>query len=148
MLILSVLLVLTCASCGNKDEDDKALVVWSSLNNPLYFPENNYAYVGDKSQGVTTFGRQGENLIIFKEKSTYYSYYATNDSITADDLINQTVIDYEANSVYFPMIQLNANIGCDCQNTVQLCRNRLVWANSDGNVYTLYSNNQYSERTI
>lgn len=134
--------------CGNTDEKEKSLVVWSSLNNPLYFPENNYAYVGDKSQGVTAFGQQGENLIIFKEKSTYYSYYATNDNITADDLINQSVVDYEANSAIFPMIQLNANIGCDCPDTVQLCRNRLVWANSDGNVYTLYSNNQYSERTI
>ncbi len=134
--------------CGNSNESEKSLVVWSGLNNPLYFSENNYAYVGDKSQTVTAFGQQGENLIIFKEKSTYYSYYATNDNITADDLINQSVVDYEANSVYFPMIQLNANIGCDCPNTVQLCRNRLVWANSDGNVYTLYSNNQYSERTI
>lgn len=134
--------------CGNTDDNDKSLVVWSSLNNPLYFPENNYAYVGDKSQGVTAFGQQGENLIIFKEKSTYYSYYNVNDNITADDLINQSVVDYEANSAIFPMIQLNANIGCDCPNTVQLCRNKLVWANSDGNVYTLYSNNQYSERTI
>ena len=134
--------------CGNTNDKEKSLVVWSSLNNPLYFPENNYAYVGDKSQAVTAFGQQGENLIIFKEKSTYYSYYNINDNITADDLINQTVVDYEANSVIFPMIQLNANIGCDCPNTVQLCRNRLVWVNSDGNVYTLYSNNQYSERTI
>lgn len=134
--------------CGNTEENEKSLVVWSGLNNPLYFPENNYAYVGDKSQGVTAFGQQGENLIIFKEKSTYYSYYATNDNITADDLINQSVVDYEAYAVCFPMIQLNASIGCDCANTVQLCRNRLVWANSDGSVYTLYSNNQYSERTI
>ncbi len=134
--------------CGNTNDKEKSLVVWSSLNNPLYFPENNYAYVGDKSQAVTAFGQQGENLIIFKERSTYYSYYNINDNITADDLINQTVVDYEANSVIFPMIQLNANIGCDCPDTVQLCRNRLVWANSDGNVYTLYSNNQYSERTI
>ncbi len=134
--------------CGNIDEDEKSLVIWSSLNNPFYFNENNYAYVGDKSQGVTAFGQQGENLIIFKERSTYYSYYNINDNITADDLINQSVVDYEANSAIFPMIQLNANIGCDCPGTVELCRNRLVWANSDGSVYTLYSNNQYSERTI
>ena len=134
--------------CGNRDDGEKSLLVWSSLNNPLYFPENNYAYVGDKSQGVTAFGRQGENLIIFKEKSTYYTYYVTNNSIAAEDLINQSVVDYEASQVYFPIVQLNANVGCDCPGSVQLCRNRLVWANSDGNVYTLYSNNQYSERTI
>ena len=134
--------------CGNKDESEKSMIVWSGLNNPLYFPENNYAYVGDKSQGVTAFGLQGENLIIFKEKSIYYSYYAANDNITADALINQAVVDYEASAVCFPMVQLNATVGCECPNTVQLCRNRLVWANSDGSVYTLYSNNQYSERTI
>lgn len=133
--------------CGNTEEKERSLVVWSSLNNPLYFSENNYAYVGDKSQAVTAFGQQGESLVIFKENSTYYSYYVANN-INADDLINQTVVDYEANSVYFPMIQLNGSIGCDCPNTVQLCRNRLVWANSDGNVYAIYSNNQYSERTI
>lgn len=134
--------------CGNTDENERSLVVWSALNNPLYFPENNYAYVGDKSQGVTAFGQQGENLIIFKEKSSYYSYYTVNNNITAEALINQSVVDYEANSAIFPMIQLNASVGCDCPDTVQLCRNRLVWANSDGNVYTLCSNNQYSERTI
>ena len=134
--------------CGNSNDEDKSLIVWSSLNNPLYFPENNYIYVGDRAQRVTAFGQQGENLIIFKEKSTYYTYYAANDSIDADDLIDQTVIDFEASSVCFPMVQLNSSVGCDCPNTVQLCRNRLVWANSDGNVYTLYSNNQYSERTI
>lgn len=134
--------------CGNNQEKDKSLVVWSGLNNPLYFGENNYVYVGDKSQAVTAFGQQGENLIILKERSTYYSFYEQNSQIDADSLIGQSVVDYEANSVYFPIIQLNGSIGCDCPDTVQLCRNRLVWASSDGNVYTLYSNNQYSERTI
>lgn len=134
--------------CGNTDESEQALVLWSSLDNPLYFPENNYAYVGNNTQPVTAFGKQGENLIIFKPNETYYSYYVFNNEITADDLINQTVIDYEANSVYFPIVTLHSAIGCDCPDTVQLCRNRLVWLNSDGSVYTLVSANQYSEMTI
>ena len=134
--------------CGNTAENEGALVIWSSVDKPLYFPENNYVYVGNKAHPVTAFGKQGENLIIFKEKSTYYSYYNVNDNITADDLINQSVVDYEANSAIFPMIQLNANIGCDCPDTVQLCRNRLVWLNSEGRAYTLVSANQYSEMTI
>lgn len=134
--------------CGNTNESEKSLVIWSSLNNPLYFSENNYAYVGNKAEPVTAFGKQGENLIIFKPNETYYSYYAQNSDINANDLINQTVVDYEANSVYFPMITLHSTIGCDCPDTVQLCRNRLVWLNSDGKVYTLVSANQYSEMTI
>ena len=134
--------------CGNTKDSEKSLVVWSTLNNPLYFNENNYVYLGNKSTPVTAFGKQGENLIIFKPSETYYSYYEQNTNIDADDLINQSVVDYEANSVIFPMIQLNSNIGCDCPETVQLCRNRLVWLNSDGKVYTLVSANQYSEMTI
>lgn len=134
--------------CGNTNDSEKSLVLWSALNNPLYFNENNYAYVGNKSEPVTAFGKQGENLIILKEKSTYYSYYSANNEITADDLINQTVVDFEANSACFPIITLHPSIGCDCPDTIQLCRNRLVWLSSDGKVYTLVSANQYSEMSI
>lgn len=134
--------------CGNTQENEKSLVVWSGLNNPLYFPENCYAYVGNSNQAAVAFGRQSDMLVIFKEKETFFTRYTQNDSITADELINQSVVDYTASNVYFPMIQLHSGIGCDCPDTVQLCRNRLVWACSDGNVYTLISENQYNERAI
>ncbi|MBQ8741092.1 MAG: hypothetical protein IJY79_06040, partial [Clostridia bacterium] len=134
--------------CGNTEEKEKNLIMWSGVNNPLYFNENCYAYVGDKSQAVTAFGQQGENLIIFKESSTYYSYYATNSEIDAEALINQSVVDYEVNSEYFPIVQLNNTIGCNCPDTVQLCRNRLVWTDNDGTVYVLLTKNEYSERNI
>ena len=47
-----------------------------------------------------------------------------------------------------PLVQLNAEIGCNVPDSVQLCRNRLIWANTNGNIYTLVSANQYSERNI
>lgn len=134
--------------CGNTNQDEKSLVVWSGLDNPLYFGENCYKYVGSKSRAVTAFGKQGENLIIFKEDKIYASYYQQNTNIDADALINQTVVDFEANSTYFPVIQINGYIGCDCPGTIQMCRNRLVWANTKGCVYTLVSNNQYNEHTV
>lgn len=133
---------------GNTSEKEKSLVLWSGLNNPLYFPENCYAYVGNGNQAVTAFGRQSDMLVVFKERETFLTQYVRNDNITAEALINQSVVDYTASNVYFPMIQLHAGIGCDCPDTVQLCRNCLVWACTNGNVYTLRSENQYSERTI
>ena len=133
---------------GNVNAGEESLVQWSGLNNPTYFPENGYAYVGNSTQRVTAFGRQSDTLVIFKEREIFYTQYMRNANITADNLINQSVVDYTASNVYFPMIQLHSTIGCDCPNTVQLCRNFLVWANSDGNVYTLRSENQYSERNI
>lgn len=133
---------------GNTEESEKSLVLWSELENPLYFPENCYAYVGNNMQAVTAFGKQSDMLVIFKENETYFTQYNKNDGITADNLIDQSVVDYTANSVYFPLTLIHSGIGCDCPDTVQLCRNRLVWANSNGKVYTLTSANQYSERNI
>lgn len=133
---------------GNTEEKEKSLVLWSGLNNPLYFPENCYSYVGNSNQAVTAFGRQNDTLVVFKERETFYTQYTRNSDITASDLINQNVVDYAASSVYFPIVQLHSAIGCDCPDTVELCRNRLVWACTDGNVYTLVSQNQYSERNI
>ena len=133
---------------GNVLEENKSLVIWSDLNNPLYFSENNYAYVGDKSQAVTAFGRQSDTLVIFKEREMYQTQYVYNDSITSEDIMNQSVIDLAAQIVTFPMHLINAHIGCDCPDTVQLCRNRLVWAGSNGKIYTLVSQNQYNERSV
>lgn len=133
---------------GNTDEKEKSLVLWSGLNNPLYFPENCYAYVGNSNQAVTAFGRQNDTLVIFKERETFYTQYTRNSDITASNLINQNVVDYTASSVYFPIVQLHSAIGCDCPDTVELCRNRLVWACTDGGVYTLMTENQFSERNI
>lgn len=133
---------------GNTSEKDKALVCWSDFNKPLYFAEGGNAYVGDKAQRVTTFGKQGESLIILKEKETYATKYVSGDAVSAEAVAAQSVIDLTVSEVTFPMTQVNGYIGCDCPNTVQICRNRLVWANSDGRIYTLVSANQWNERSI
>lgn len=134
--------------CGNTYEKEGSLLLWSGLNEPLYFPENCYSYVGNSKQKITALGRQNDTLVIFKERETFYTQYVRNSNITAENLINQSVVDYTASNVYFPIIQLNTAIGCDCPDTVELCRNRLVWTCSDGSVYTLITENQYSERNI
>lgn len=134
--------------CGNREEKEKNLVVWSDMDNPLYFPENNYFYVGNSSQAVTGFGKQNELLVIFKERELFYTYYQQGEAYSAADVISQNVIDVTAASAYFPLVQIHGSIGCDCPNSIQLCRNRLVWASTQGKVYTLTTNNQYSERNV
>ena len=133
--------------CGN-DGNEKSLVCWSGLNNPLYFPENAYFYVGDEGSEVTGFGKQSDMLIIFKKYETWFTRYNQNTSISASDLIDQSVIDLQSSAVYFPLTCINPYIGCAYPNTVQLCRNRLVWLGNDKQVYTLVTNNQYNERSI
>lgn len=134
---------------GNTAKDEKSLVCWSDFDKPLYFSENGYAYVGDKAQRVTAFGKQGENLIIFKERETYATKYSGSEKVLdTEKFLSGKIDSLEKYEVNFPMLQVHGFIGCDCPNTVQLCRNRLVWAHSDGKVYTLVSANQWNERSV
>lgn len=133
---------------GNVNEKEKSLIAWCDLNNPLYFSENNYAYAGDKSSRVNAFGRQADKLIVFKDTEIYSVRYERMEGATASDFINQSVLDMSASVAYFPITQLHGDIGCDCPDSVQLCRNRLVWMCSNGKVYTLVTNNQYSESNV
>lgn len=124
------------------------LVHWSDVNKPLYFPENNYFYVGDADQRVTALAQQGDLLVIFKEHQLYCSQYIAGSAITRDDLISGKVTDIAALTAQFPLTPLHSTIGCDCPDTIRLVNNRLVWATSDAHVYMLPSVNQYSERNV
>lgn len=127
--------------------DKKNLVLWSGLDNPLYFPENCYFYVGRKDSSVTGFGRENDKLIIFKENEIWATEYYQNSEITAENLIDQTVVDYAASSAYFPLTQIHNYIGCPYSKTIQLCNNRLVWLAGDKKVYSLV-NNSYNRNSI
>ena len=133
--------------CGNTDENEKSLVVWSDFENPLYFSESNYAYVGDKGQKTTCFGRQGASLIVFKEHQIYSCDYSTG-SVSADEIIDQSAIDLSSLIASFTFKLIHSKIGCDCPDTIQLCFNKLLWATSEGKVYNLTERNQYSERNV
>ncbi|MDD2362803.1 MAG: hypothetical protein PHH84_07625 [Oscillospiraceae bacterium] len=122
------------------------LVHWSEVNNPLYFPENNFAYIGDAGQAVTAFAKQGERLIIFKEREMYCAAYASGSRAPRYNY-DGSVIDATANAARFPVAQLHPFIGCDCPSTIRLCDNRLVWM-GNGRIFALAAENQYSQNDV
>ncbi len=131
---------------GNSEHPN--LLIWSSLNNPLYFPTTNYAYVGDKQKPITAFGKQDDLLVIFKERELYCSKYIQGSTPTLEELKAQDSIDVESTQAMFPMTPIHPEIGCDCPDTICLCENRLVWLNSDGRVYGLFNYSQYNEKNV
>lgn len=132
--------------CGNPEYPN--LVHWSDVNKPLYFPENNYAYVGDSSQAVTGFGKQGDLLLIFKQSEIYAAQYVAGQSYTAEDVENGKVVDVAAYAAQFPLTPIHPTVGCDCPDTIRLVNNRLCWADSRGYIYMLPTVNQYNERVV
>lgn len=131
---------------GNSDRPN--LVQWSALSDPLYFPEHNYAYVGNAADAVTAFGKQSDMLVIFKEHEVYATQYRAGSTVTAEQLLSGAVVDAEASAAVFPMQQIHPEIGCDCPHTVRLCGDRLVWLCTDGRVYALYSSGAYDVRSV
>ena len=125
-------------------DENKNLVVWSDLNNPTYFSENNYNYVGLNTDKITALAKQDDMLVIFKEKELFYANYIQGEGYTAEDVLTGRVVDVTTLDARFPVVQISDKIGCDIPKSIQLCGDRLVWANTDNNVYMLRSANQYS----
>ncbi len=130
------------------NEQFPQLVHWSALDNPLYFPENNYARVGDAASRVTGFGKQSDMLVIFKEHEIYATQYRTGRTVTAEEQLAGKVTDPEAEAAVFPIQQIHPEIGCTCPATVRLCGERLVWLHGDGRVYALFSGGTYDPRSV
>ncbi len=126
---------------------ESAKLMWSDINDPFYFPENNYMYVGDTSQKITALAKQGDMLVIFKEREIYYTTYVQGE-IDAEAVAEGTNVDVAAVQAYFPLTQLSPQIGCRCPQSIALCRDRLVWMDSDARVYTLVITGAYSERNV
>lgn len=131
---------------GNKETPN--LLMWSDLNNPTYFSENNYAYVGEETQSITALKKQNNMLVVFKEKELFYTVCSEGSSYTAEDVVAGRVIDISTASATFPMINIHSEIGCNLPESIQLCGDRLVWACKDRNVYMLKGANQYSTANI
>ncbi len=113
--------------CITGNRSYPSLVCISEKDQPLYFPESNQFFVGDPSQKVTALARQNKSIIMFKEKEIFSAYYTSGN---------------------FTITNIHSSIGCDLPETVALCDNRLVWTNSNGEVYMLSSLSQYSVTAV
>ena len=123
------------------------MICWSAAGDPLYFPENNYATVGDGTTAVTALAKQGSMLVIFKEHETYCTE-STSGLISASDVTGGIISGNEIAGSVFPIYGLDSLIGCDAPETVALADGHLVWASSSGEVYTLSSLSLAGERSI
>lgn len=114
---------------------------WTQAYDISYFPENNFATLGNTEDDITGFGRQYNVLIVFKPREIYSVYSYTETSST-------TVIEENIGLESFRSQLVNARIGCDAPNSIQLINNLLTWFNSNEGVCTLVSTNIQDERNV
>lgn len=124
----------------------KNFICFSTTKN-TYFSENNYIGVGDSSQ-VTAFGKMNDLLVIFKPNSIYATQTTYSDSVTAEQIQSGSAGDVATSYCYFPIYQLTDEVGCDIPNSIRLCLNRLIFANTSNNIYCLVTQNNASQRNV
>ena len=120
-------------------------ICYSDAENHSYFPIYNYMYVG--SGNVTALKKQSNMLVIFKESEIWYTTHNIVFDYTAEDVVNSSY-DIATGSVLLPLVMLHGEIGCDLPSSIQLCGDRLIWANKTKKVYMLKNANQYSTANI
>ncbi len=131
--------------CGNSVNPHE--VYSARLTNPLYFPKNSKAIVGESTSAVTALGVQSNKLIAFKSNEIYRINVTEGKS-----LFESTTILGENDEFLEPDTlesqTVHTTIGCDCPDTVRLCGNRLVWLSSSGGVYTLTTTTYGNENNV
>lgn len=120
---------------GNNDTrvflaGDSTTYYYSGLQDPSYWPENQYNNAGADNTYITGFGKMYDTLVVFKEKSLGVITYLVNA---------------DGSNPSFPYGQMNSVIGCDMPYTIQLVNNNLVWCTTYGGVYSLISDTQIKD---
>lgn len=105
---------------------------YSAVFDATYFPDSNDATIGNGEEDITGFGEQYDVLLVFKPREIYaLDYYLDSEGIGQ-----------------FSSKIVNAKVGCDCPNTIQLINNQLTWLSTINGVCTLVSTNIEDERNI
>ena len=109
-----------------------SMYFFSDVFDATYFPETNYASIGNTEEDIQGFGEQYDVLIIFKPKEIYaIEYYTDSEGIGR-----------------FTSKLVNAKMGCDVPYSIQLINNLLVWCSTINGVCTLVSTNIEDERNV
>lgn len=109
---------------------------FSDVYDATYFPDNNYASVGNAEDDVTGFGLQYSVLILFKPTEIYQLTYSFENNPSG---IKQA---------YFYSSPVNAEMGCDMPETIRYVDNRLTWGSTQWGICTLCSTLIQDERNV
>jgi hypothetical protein len=113
---------------GNQDMPNT--VFFSDVNDPTYFPVENYIKVGSPASGVTALSCQSRYLIIYKTDSIHSLNFALNKT-----------------NIFFPQTQINSTIGCNAPESIQYINNHLTWLHNDI-LYFFVTNSTTNEHNI
>lgn len=118
----------------------------AKLSNPLYFPKGTRAAAGDSTSPVLALGVQSGKIIAFKAGETYRIDISEGASLRDAAIFDES--DELLSGDSLGAVSISKSIGCDCPETVLTLGNRLVWANSEGQIFMLATTTYGKENNI
>ena len=118
----------------------KNRVFRSGLSDPTYAPENEYSDVGSSSEAVTACAKHYGNLVYLKERSLAFTTYSNP--------VTQGFWGAGQIGASFPVYQINAAVGCDMPDSVQIIENNIVFFNSELGGFIIVSTQLRDERNV
>jgi len=100
-------------------------VLEGGIVDATYFPVNNWDDVGSNAEAVTGLGRLVDYEILYKKRSTHYSYAVGPDDTTG--------------LMSYPILPMNDEYGCIAPRTVCPAQNGLLALSEQGVTYTAAS---------
>ncbi len=109
---------------------------YSDVFDASYFPESNYATIGNGEDDISGFGPQYSVMIVFKPKEMFSVTY----QYTTDSNGDQKAMFYSG--------QVNAEMGCDMPDTIAYVDNRITWGSTQWGILCLVSTLIVDERNV
>lgn len=104
----------------------------NTMNDYRYFPETSFNRIGSDFKFITGFVKYYAKLVIFKEDSIFSITYTYNPTSGSS----------------FPVQQLNAQIGCDMPQSIQIINNAPVFCHTQYGVYTMVQTLLENEKNL
>lgn len=115
--------------------NDKGLICSVDANNPLYFPIDDRAYIGNSSP-VTALIANKDSVYAFKENETYLLKLKNGNAINSNSLLaDNGKIFYKSDS--FEIKKISESIGCAFASSCALYGNDPIWLGNDNKVYVI-----------
>ena len=121
------------------DDTQPNAYYWSGNSNikmdAAYFPIQQYQLAASTDERITGFGKQQNDLIVFKEHSV------GKTEISTQEVDGRIFID-------MPYKSINTGIGCDLPWSIQLIENNLCFANKQLGVFMITDTSSANENNI
>ncbi len=114
----------------------KAIYYYSDVFDATYFPESNYAILGNGEEDITGFGIQYDTMVVLKPHEIFaVNYYFTEDK----DGFSKANFSSAILSTWF---------GCDVPLSISYVDNKLIWTSTEYGVCILVQTVIKDERNV